>query len=74
MSGPERSSANGRVSHGELCRRQTPAKATPATPTSRAVTGPELFVTVFVTGAAVMTVEIVGTRIIGPVFGVGLFV
>ena len=35
---------------------------------------PELFVTVFVTGAAVMVIEIMGTRIIGPVFGVGLFV
>jgi SAM-dependent methyltransferase len=35
---------------------------------------PELFVTVFVTGAAVMVIEIIGTRIIGPVFGVGLFV
>jgi predicted membrane-bound spermidine synthase len=34
----------------------------------------ELFGTVFMTGAAVMTVEVVGTRIIGPVFGVGLFV
>jgi SAM-dependent methyltransferase len=40
----------------------------------RPVSGPELFLTVFVTGAAVMTIEIVGTRIIGPVFGVGLFV
>src|SRR5882724_4976545 len=35
---------------------------------------PELFVTVFVTGAAVMVIEIIGTRIIGPVFGIGLFV
>ena len=35
---------------------------------------PELFITVFVTGAAVMVIEIMGTRIIGPVFGVGLFV
>ncbi|HEX3850630.1 MAG TPA: fused MFS/spermidine synthase, partial [Polyangiaceae bacterium] len=35
---------------------------------------PELFVTVFVTGAAVMVIEILGTRIIGPVFGIGLFV
>ena len=34
----------------------------------------ELFLTVFVTGFAVMTIEIVGTRVIGPVFGVGLFV
>jgi SAM-dependent methyltransferase len=30
--------------------------------------------TVFVTGAAVMTIEIMGTRIMGPVFGVSLFV
>jgi hypothetical protein len=34
----------------------------------------ELFATVFVTGAMVMTIEILGTRVIGPVFGVGLFV
>lgn len=35
---------------------------------------PELFLTVFLSGAAVMVVEVMGTRIIGPVFGVGLFV
>src|SRR6185369_1746925 len=35
---------------------------------------PELFVTVFVLGAATMVIEIMGTRVIGPVFGVGLFV
>lgn len=35
---------------------------------------PELFGTVFATGAAVMVIEIMGTRIIGPVFGIGLFV
>jgi spermidine synthase len=35
---------------------------------------PELLVTVFSTGAGVMVVEILGTRIIGPVFGVSLFV
>ena len=34
----------------------------------------ELFLTVFATGAAVMVIEILGTRIIGPVFGIGLFV
>jgi hypothetical protein len=34
----------------------------------------ELFGTVFLTGAAVMVIEILGTRIIGPVFGVNLFV
>src|SRR3954469_22304399 len=34
----------------------------------------ELLGTIFVTGAAVMVIEIVGTRIIGPVFGVSLFV
>ena len=33
-----------------------------------------LLATVFVTGAAVIVVEILGTRIIGPVFGVSLFV
>jgi hypothetical protein len=34
----------------------------------------ELYGTVFCTGAAVMVVEILGTRVIGPVFGVNLFV
>jgi predicted membrane-bound spermidine synthase len=33
-----------------------------------------LLITVFGCGAAVMVVEIVGTRVIGPVFGVGLYV
>src|SRR5438105_1374639 len=33
-----------------------------------------LFGAVFVTGAAVMVIEILGTRLIGPVFGVSLFV
>src|SRR6187431_2846667 len=35
---------------------------------------PELFITVFVLGASTMVIEIMGTRIIGPVFGIGLFV
>ena len=35
---------------------------------------PELFITVFVLGATTMVIEIMGTRVIGPVFGVGLFV
>lgn len=39
-----------------------------------AVSKPELLGTVFSTGAAVMVIEILGTRIIGPVFGVSLFV
>jgi spermidine synthase len=34
----------------------------------------ELLATVFVTGAAVILIEILGTRVIGPVFGVSLFV
>jgi hypothetical protein len=34
----------------------------------------ELFVNVFATGAAVILIEILGTRVIGPVFGVSLFV
>src|SRR5438270_59149 len=38
------------------------------------MTMPRLLATVFVTGAAVIVVEILGTRIIGPVFGVSLFV
>jgi SAM-dependent methyltransferase len=34
----------------------------------------ELFLTVFITGAAALTIEILGTRIVGPSFGVSLFV
>ena len=44
-----------------------------AAPETR-IARPELSVTVFSTGAGVMVVEILGTRIIGPVFGVSLFV
>lgn len=51
-----------------------PRAAAPPESTPRLVGRGELFVTVFVTGAAVMTIEMVGTRLIGPVFGVGLFV
>jgi SAM-dependent methyltransferase len=43
-------------------------------PGMRSLARAELFGTVFVTGAAVMTIEILGTRIVGPVFGVNLFV
>src|SRR5688572_29523780 len=34
----------------------------------------ELFLTVFVAGLAVIVIEILGTRIVGPDFGVSLFV
>src|ERR1019366_1338000 len=34
----------------------------------------EIFGLVFTVGAAIMAIEILGTRIIGPVFGVNLFV
>lgn len=34
----------------------------------------ELFATILTTGAATMTIEILGTRVIAPVFGVNLFV
>lgn len=34
----------------------------------------ELLLTVFITGAAALTIEILGTRIVGPSFGVSLFV
>src|SRR5882762_6765591 len=34
----------------------------------------ELFASVFGTGAAVMVIEVLGTRIIGPVFGVNLYI
>src|SRR3954470_12299237 len=40
----------------------------------RGLARPELFITVFVLGAATMVIEILGTRVIGPVFGIGLFV
>jgi len=46
----------------------------PAVDSPPALAKPALFVTVFLTGAAVMVIEIMGTRIIGPVFGIGLFV
>src|SRR6187549_3670210 len=52
----------------------SPGAASAPKSVERSVGRPELFATVFVTGAVVMTVEIVGTRVIGPVFGVGLFV
>jgi spermidine synthase len=40
----------------------------------RGLAKPELFITIFVLGASTMVIEIMGTRVIGPVFGVGLFV
>jgi MFS family permease len=48
----------------------SPADHPPATGVARG----ELYGTVFGTGAAVMVIEILGTRVIGPVFGVSLFV
>ena len=50
--------------------RAEPASASKRLPWVRA----ELFAVVFVTGAAVICVEILGTRVIGPVFGVSLFI
>jgi hypothetical protein len=43
-------------------------------PGPRSLGRAELFLTVFVTGAAALTIEILGTRIVGPTFGVSLFV
>jgi hypothetical protein len=40
----------------------------------RRLSAVELTITLVITGAVVMVVEILGTRIIGPVFGVSLFV
>jgi MFS family permease len=40
----------------------------------RVVNRAELYATAFATGTAVMVIEILGTRVIGPVFGVSLFV
>jgi spermidine synthase len=40
----------------------------------RGLAKPELFITIFLLGASTMVIEIMGTRVIGPVFGVGLFV
>ena len=53
---------------------EAPARDEEPNPGKRPLARAELFGTVFVTGAAVMTIEILGTRIIGPVFGVNLFV
>jgi predicted membrane-bound spermidine synthase len=55
------------ISEGSGARDEVPVRE----PAMRWIEG---FATVFVTGAAVMVVEILGTRIIGPVFGVSLFV
>ncbi len=52
----------------------TPAPAAPAAPVASVASSAALLATVFLTGAAVMVVEIVGTRILSPVFGVGIFV
>jgi hypothetical protein len=46
----------------------------PSAATLGGLRGAEIFFTVFATGAAVMVVEILGTRIIAPVFGVNLLV
>jgi spermidine synthase len=45
----------------------------PARPSSWSASA-DLYVVAFLTGSAVMVVEILGTRVIGPVFGVSLFV
>lgn len=51
------------------------SKAAPEPPERAGrIKGLELLATVFGTGAAVMLIEILGTRVIGPVFGVSLFV
>jgi predicted membrane-bound spermidine synthase len=47
---------------------EAPLKSAPALPRTA------LLGIVFVTGAAVLVVEILGTRVVGPVFGVSLFV
>jgi predicted membrane-bound spermidine synthase len=54
-------------------RRESPEREAPGTGLPALVRA-ELFAIVFTTGAAVLIVEILGTRIIGPVFGVSLFV
>ncbi|HKO51976.1 MAG TPA: fused MFS/spermidine synthase [Polyangiaceae bacterium] len=46
----------------------------PVDDSRRGLSKPELFITIFVLGASTMVIEIMGTRVIGPVFGVGLFV
>lgn len=53
-------------------RAMPPATAPDAPPTPLARW--ETYVTVLVSGAVVMLIEIIGTRIIGPVYGVSLFV
>jgi spermidine synthase len=53
----------------------TPPSKEPASDSDAAVVPKaELLATVLATGLAVMVVEILGTRIIGPVFGVSLFI
>ena len=51
-----------------------PARQNSTPTTSPAPGRAELFATVFVAGVAVILIEVLGTRIIGPVFGVSLFV
>lgn len=50
------------------------APETPSHPNPRPLSRWETFTTVLVSGSVVMLIEIIGTRIIGPVYGVSLFV
>lgn len=60
------------MSHGETrpSRRPEPTNAAPDPVAHRLI----LFLTVTLTGAAVMVLELLGTRIIGPFYGVSLYV
>jgi spermidine synthase len=62
----------------EVVREESQARSSPnPSETSQGVTRlfrAELFASVFSTGATVILIEILGTRVIGPVFGVSLFV
>lgn len=64
----------GKPWYPRLPMRNATGEVVSAAPRQRTMGRAELFATVFTTGAVIMTVEIVGTRIVGPVFGVGLFV
>ncbi len=48
--------------------------ALPGSPSAAAFDKPLLYLAVFLTGAAIMMIEVLGTRILGPFYGVSLFV
>lgn len=53
---------------------ETRSPTSPPVPQQRALPDPLLLFAVLVSGASVMVVEVLGSRVLGPFFGVGLFV